>query len=210
MKEVPVTFISNFPLLLLRDGKGYDEWPQEIDARLNSILTINGDYYGLREDGIVIRNGVLYRKDEMPLRDLCVLFWDGTMETYPSMVIDAEQLMEQGAYQAWNFGPRLLDETGAAMENFNSDVNKVNPRTAIGYYEPGHYCFVAVDGRDEDTDGLTMPQLSLLMKALGCTRAYNLDGGKTSNMVWNDQVANNPSAGGRKCSDALVILDKQI
>ena len=105
-------------------------------------------------------------------------------------------------------GAMLLDETGMHKENFNSAVDKANPRTAIGYFEPGHYCFVAVDGRNSESDGLTMQQLSLLMEKLGCKVAYNLDGGKTSIMVWNDQVANVPSAGGRKCSDAVMILDR--
>lgn len=189
-------------------GRGHDEWPKDIAARLGGVLAINGDYYGLREDGIVIRNGVLYREDEMPLRDLCVLFWDGTMETYPSMVIDAKELMDQGAYQAWNFGPRLLDENGQAMENFNSDVNKINPRTAIGYYEPGHYCFVVVNGRSDDSPGLTMPDLSKLMKSLGCVRAYNLDGGQTSMMICGGRLVNDAYKGGRECSDAILIVDR--
>ena len=188
-------------------GKGYDEWPQEMDARMGSILTINGDYYGLRDDGVVLRNGTLYRDDDFPMMDVCVLYWDGTMATYPSMPFKSDEQIAKGAYQVWNFGPMLLDETGTHKENFNSAVDKSNPRTAIGYFEPGHYCFVAVDGRSRDSDGLTMQQLSLLMEKLGCKVAYNLDGGKTSIMVWNDEVANVPSDGGRKCSDAVMILD---
>lgn len=189
-------------------GRGHDEWPKDIAERLGGVLAVNGDYYGLREDGIVIRNGVLYREDEMPPRDLCVLFWDGTMETYPSMAIDAKELMDQGAYQAWNFGPLLLDETGAAKENFNSDVNKVNPRTAIGYYEPGHYCFVVVNGRSDDSPGLTTAELSKLMEKLGCMRAYNLDGGQTSMMICGGKLVNDAYKGGRECSDAIVIVDR--
>lgn len=191
-------------------GKGFDEWPQEMDARLGSILTINGDYYGLRDDGVVLRNGVLYRDDDFPMMDVCVLYWDGTMVTYPSMPFKSDAEIEKGAYQVWNFGPMLLDETGASKENFNSAVEKANPRTAIGYFEPGHYCFVAVDGRNSESGGFTMAQLSKLMEKLGCKVAYNLDGGKTSIMVWNDQVANVPKDGGRRCSDAIMILDMQI
>lgn len=190
-------------------GRGYSEWPQEMDQRLGGILTINGDYYGLREDGVVLRNGVFYRDDDFPMMDVCVLYWDGTMETYPSMPFDSAAQLEKGAYQVWNFGPMLLDETGAHKENFNSAVDKANPRTAIGYYEPGHYCFVVVDGRSGDSDGITMQNLSLLMEKLGCARAYNLDGGQTSIMVWNDALANQPSGGGRRCSDAVMIVDKQ-
>ena len=53
----------------------------------------------------------------------------------------------------------------------------------------------------------TMQQLSLLVEKLGCKVAYNLDGGQTSFMVWNDQVANVPSGGGRRCSAAVMLLD---
>jgi len=153
---------------------------------------------------------VLYRDDDFPMMDVCVLYWDGTMETYPSMPFKSDEQIEKGAYQVWNFGPMLLDETGMHKENFNSAVDKANPRTAIGYYEPGHYCFVVVDGRGGDSDGITMQNLSLLMEKLGCKRAYNLDGGQTSILVWNDAVANQPSDGGRRCSDAVVILDLQV
>ncbi len=33
------------------------------------------------------------------------------------------------------------------MTEFNSTLGKANPRTAVGNYEPGHYCFLVVDGR---------------------------------------------------------------
>ena len=38
-------------------------------------------------------------------------------------------------------------EDGKAKTTFTSDVKPKNPRSVIGYYEPGHYCFVQVDGR---------------------------------------------------------------
>ena len=68
-----------------------------------------------------------------------------------------------------------------------------NPRSVIGYYEPGHYCFVLVDGRRKYSRGLTMKELSQLMYTLGCVRAYNLDGGATAHMTWLNSVINSPS-----------------
>ena len=190
-------------------GRGFREPTTTLNRKLGGIIAINGDYYGARSDGIVIRNGVLYRSEDFPKRDVCVLYWNGVMETYDPVLFDANAAMRDGAYQAWNFGPKLLDENGAAMEHFNSDVDSPNPRTALGYYEPGHYCFVVVDGRQGNYHGMTLKQLSALMQQLGCARAYNMDGGNTSVMVVGNRVVNHPSGGGRKTSDIISIVDIQ-
>ena len=63
-----------------------------------------------------------------------------------------------------------------------------------------------VDGRGESS-GITLPALSRLFYDLGCSAAYNLDGGNSSIMVWGDKVINNPSGGGRESSDALLLTE---
>lgn len=188
-------------------GHGYSEWPVNIARRFGSIVTINGDYYGGRRNGVVIRNGTLYR-DERNVNDVCVLYWDGTMKTFSPDEFDAETEMANGAYQSWNFGPMLLDENGTALTEFNSDVTSRHPRSVIGYYEPGHYCFVAVDGRCSDSEGMRMSTLASLMESLGCKQAFNLDGGQTSMLYAGATLLNQPYKGGRKCSDVIMILDQ--
>ncbi len=189
-------------------GRYISEWPADLNKRLGGIIAVNGDYYGARSDGIVIRNGELYREDGYPSRDVCVLFWDGTMETYSPAEFDLDEVMERGAYQSWNFGPKLLDSYGMTMTSFNSDVNPRNPRTAIGYFEPGHYCLIVVDGRSSSSKGVTLKEFSQLVYNLGCQRAFNMDGGQTSEMVVGGTVVNNPYKGGRQCSDIIMIVDQ--
>ena len=188
-------------------GRGHWERLTSICERMKGILTVNGDYYGGRSDGVVIRNGKLYRDDKNPLRDICVINWDGTFETYHPNEWDSYRAMENGAYQAWNFGPALFDESGNAKESFDSEVSGLNPRTAIGYYEPGHYCFVVVDGRSNRSRGITLPDLSALMHSLGCAKAYNFDGGASSEMVVDGKTVNRPADGGRSTSDAVLIVE---
>ena len=92
------------------------------------------------------------------------------------------------------------------MTEFNSNVVRANPRTAIGYYEPGHYCFIVVDGRQTGySEGLSMEDLSQLMYDLGCKVAYNFDGGQTSMMVFDGKVVNKPYKDGRSCSDIVYV-----
>lgn len=186
-------------------GTAYTEDPADIAARWGSIVSLTGDYYGAHDGGVVIRNGELYR-DDPNANDVCVLYWDGTMRTFSPGDFDAETELANGAYQAWCFGPMLLDASGQAMTSFNSNVNPKNPRAAIGYYEPGHYCFVMVEGRTDESEGASLAELSELMASLGCAAAYNLDGGQTAALL-----AGTSALGGvesRPVSDIIMILDR--
>ena len=156
---------------------------------------------------LVVPAGMIYRANPTDC-DVCVLYYDGTMKVMSGDSFDLEEAIEDGAWQAWTFGPALLDTGGQPIASFSSTkrIISANPRTAIGYYEPGHYCLVVVDGRGESA-GISLPRLSQLFYDLGCTAAYNLDGGNSSIMVGGDEVINNPSGGGRESSDALLIAE---
>lgn len=193
-------------------GKGYADWPWTIAERKNAVVTINGDFYGTRDNGVVIRNGVLYRDDESLSRDVCVLYWDGTMECFGPKEFDTQREMDRGAYQAWNFGPMLLDQNGEIKTEYNASkkVHDVNPRAAIGYAEPGHYYMVVADGRSSSSVGLSLNSLSNLFAELGCKAAYNMDGGQTAVMVCGSEVINDQVGDGRQCSDFVMVVDEIV
>ena len=190
-------------------GIGYTENVLSMDESLNAVLAMNGDYYGNGGTGVVIRNGEVYRSTTSD-SDVCVLYYDGTMKTFSAQEFDVDQAIADGAWQAWCFGPELLDDTGSSKTDFTTDghVKEVNPRSAIGYYEPGHYCLVVVDGRQSGySEGMSLSQLSGLFEKLGCTSAYNMDGGKSSAMTFDDAVVNQPCDGGREVSDCILIKE---
>ena len=209
LADIYVRDITCFQSALAGDtyGRGYRDSISDMAALNSALLAINGDYYGNTNEGVVIRNGVIYRANRTNC-DVCVLYYDGTMRVMPGSSFSVEEAIADGAWQAWTFGPALLDTDGSPLSSFASTnrIISANPRTAIGYYEPGHYCMVVVDGRGESA-GITLPDLSQLFYELGCTAAYNLDGGNSSIMVWQDAVINNPSGGGRESSDALLIAE---
>lgn len=186
-------------------GKGIHEQTDVIAAENNAILAINGDYYG-NNAGPVVRNGVLYREEKY--KDVLIMDYDGSMHTLAVSELDMDNIKAEGVYQIWTFGPMLLKD-GQPITEFNSDLTRANPRTAIGYYEPGHYCFVVVDGRQPGySSGMTLQQLSKLFYQLGCRAAYNLDGGQSSEMVFDNEFVNQPYNGGRSVSDIVYIADE--
>ena len=180
-----------------------------------AIFALNGDYYGARNTGLCIRNGEVYRSSIIKNQDVCILYYDGTMETFLGEDFDLDAAIDKGAYQGWAFGPSLLDKDGKALDEYPSWYSKiadVNPRSAIGYYEPGHYCFVAIDGRSDVSAGMTFVEMSELMEDLGCKVAYNLDGGISSFMVYGNRYVHKPApAWGaeapRAISDCIIIKE---
>ncbi|MDO4564440.1 MAG: phosphodiester glycosidase family protein [Clostridia bacterium] len=201
-----MTMIKNDTL----EGSGNDDYTHNLAAEVGAIFAVNGDFCGDRDEGVVIRNGKLYRSNVF--YECCVLYQDGTMEVLSAAETDAEELLQNGAVHAWSFGPRLLNSDGSAITDNDAFspplLRPANPRTIIGYIEPGHYVFVVVDGRTDESDGMTFLECSEFMSSLGCKVAYNLDGGQSSEMVFQGEIVNVPYNGGRSCSDIVYIKDE--
>lgn len=177
------------------------------DDMVHPILSMNGDYISAKKIGIVIRNGTLYRSAETKFYDICALMKNGEMKIFPGDSFTVDEVLSYDPWQCWCFGPSLLDEDGNSKTEFQSNLTDTNPRSALGYYEPGHYCFVVVDGRKKGySSGVTMRQLSKLMHHLGCKAAYNMDGGSSSQMRFLGELVNLPS-GARKLPDIIYITE---
>ena len=191
-------------------GKNVTQSTSEIAASNNAVLAVNGDYYGVQERGYVIRNGVLYR-EEAGENDVLCIYADGSMKVVDPSTATAQELLEQGVWQAFSFGPGLITD-GEIDVALNTEVGKAkasNPRTAIGIIDDLHYVFVVSDGRSGESEGLSLYELASFMEQLGVQTAYNLDGGRSSTMVFQGEVVNNPSSGfrdeEREVSDIVYI-----
>ena len=196
-------------------GTNIIEDTSEIAEFYDAIFAINGDYYGFRETGIVIRNGVVYRDDGARIG--LAIYADGTMEVYDETTTTADELLAAGAWNTMSFGPALLDdgEMVDGIEDVEVDTNFGNhsiqgeqPRTGIGIIDENHFVFVVVDGRSPGySDGVTMTEFAEIFLELGATEAYNLDGGGSATMYFNGELVNNPLGEGeeRGTSDILYI-----
>lgn len=203
--DVWIKTIDAFHTALAKDtyGRGFHEMPLKIANDHQAVFAVSGDYYGAREQGVVVREGVLYR--DVMGDDVCILKKDGTLNIYPKSEFNALEMLNDSVWQAWAFGPALV-ENGVACDTSNSKIKVKNPRGAIGYYEPGHYCFVIVDGRQSGySDGMTLDELADTFVSLGCKTAYNLDGGATAMMVFQGKVISHPTNGGRSSSDIIYF-----
>ncbi len=135
--------------------------------------------------------------------------WDGT-DTWEDR-LPAEDIMLNGPLLRLNKSNEVLD---------SSAFNRLrHPRTCVGIKENGHLILLTIDGRNENADGMALPELQKIMQWLGCSDALNFDGGGSTTLwVQNDGlngVVNHPSdnkkwdhEGSRKVANVILIKKK--
>ena len=187
-------------------GKNVKAATSDTAEENNAIIAINGDYYGAREKGYVIRNGIAYRSTAESDSEILCIYADEHFDIISPSEASADELVEMGVWQAFTFGPGLVDGGEIAVSE-GQEVDQAmasNPRTAIGQIDELHYVFVVSDGRTNESAGLSLYQLAQFMKGLGCESAYNLDGGGSSTMYFDGEVINNPTTSGNSTKERRV------
>jgi exopolysaccharide biosynthesis protein len=187
----------------------------DIAADAGAVLAINGDYYGFRDTGIVIRDGVAFR--DAGARQGLAFYTDGTARLYDETRTSADELVKAGVWNTLSFGPGIV-ENGAVVGGIDEvevDTNVGNhsiqgnqPRTGVGYIDTNHLLFIVVDGRSTGySRGVTMTEFAQIFVDHGARLAYNIDGGGSSTMVFNATLVNNPLGKGdeRGTSDILYV-----
>jgi exopolysaccharide biosynthesis protein len=215
--DVVVSDASQLSSAFAKDSFGQNiiEYTSEIASNNNAVFAINGDYYGFRDDGIVIRNGVIYR--DVPARTGLAFYRDGSLRVYDETQTSAQELLDAGVWNTLSFGPALLVDSTipANLTSVEVDTNFGNhsiqgnqPRTGVGILSNNHFVFVVVDGRSSGySRGVSLTEFAQIFKDLGCTTAYNIDGGGSSTMYFMGRVVNNPLGKNRErgTSDILYV-----
>lgn len=95
-----------------------------------------------------------------------------------------------------------------------------HPRTCLGIKPNGRVILLTVDGRNENSAGMSLFELTKLMRWLGCNSAINFDGGGSTTLWVNGMpdggVINYPTdnkkwdhEGQRKVAN-VVLVKKQV
>ena len=144
------------------------------DAAGEVIAASNGDFYyvksGKPEGGLVLEGTVIRKNNKRPFfavlnnGDIVIREAGGKLSDVYDAVAGRELLL-------WN--SKVTNETDGLR----------NPRTAIGICEDGTVVILNVDGREPASAGVTISELAEIMKAQGCTKAINLDGGGSASLM---------------------------
>ncbi|MFA6807537.1 MAG: phosphodiester glycosidase family protein [Eubacteriales bacterium] len=169
----------------------------------------NAQGNGAFPDGITIQNGkIVYSNVEDSLTSLIAFDENGRLilKCFDSNKIDLDNIRD-----AVTFYPYLIVDGKPLIEGDGGWG--LAPRTGIGQKADGTVVFVVIDGRQPGWSmGATLRDLMNVFLEYGVTNAANLDGGSSTEMVYQGQIVNNLWSifGERYIPTAFIVLPEQL
>jgi exopolysaccharide biosynthesis protein len=189
-------------------------YPDELARKFKAVYAQNGNYFADPENkdrGPDVRNGVIYKEKIGP--SFMYFQPDGAMEVCDTVrqPVTLQSLLDDGVSEIYGFGPILVEDGKVRDDLRKHRLWPVNPRSAFGTVEPGHYVGILVDGRKPGVSrGVDLQRLAEEFVTQGCVSAYNQDGGQSSAMVFmgnqiNDHKNESAFHGQRRVPDLLTF-----
>lgn len=206
--DIYVRNVEDFRTGIWKNSMGKATSMRAFSQDVKAVAALSGDFSSQRPGrGYIIRNGVLYCENKSE-RDIALMRYDGSID----FVLNSERkntpLVVNDIWQTWDFGPILVRDGEIRSDLLKTAkaiwIEDSHPRAVLGYFEPGHYMFIMVEGRNSRSDGLDIEGLARLMRDLGCTSAINLDGGSSAYLYFDGSVRNDRYAS-REVPDILYI-----
>jgi exopolysaccharide biosynthesis protein len=197
----------------------------EYGRSTGAIAAINGNFFDIKNGGSVdfikmndsvLSNNRLWANNTRARHQQAALVihkgklriakWDGSANWESKL--KAADVMNTGPLLLWQ-GERQQLDTG--------EFNRArHPRTAIAYLGKKRVLFITVDGRNEQSAGMSLPELASIIKWLKAKDGINMDGGGSTTMWINNQpdngVVNYPTdnkkwdhAGERKVANVIIV-----
>ena len=128
-----------------------------------------------------------------------IFCWDYPINNRPGnpALVNYDNAQYWSVVEAMHAGPILINK-GLQMVTteeeifFNTPVDGIQPRSAMGLKKNGDVIFMVVDGRQIDSRGVYLKELAMLMAQFDCDQALNLDGGGSSALIINGKLINKP------------------
>ena len=159
----------------------------------NAVIAINADYLSNNpaKTSFEYRMGEKVRAKFNPTKDLLVTDENGDFHIFTAkrQKDGVARLQKDGhrIINAFTFGPALVidEELQTIPQKYGYNPHGREPRMAIGQMDKLSYVLVLAEGRTEDSQGVTQQELADFMFGLGCSQAFNFDGGNSATMVFN-------------------------
>ena len=134
------------------------------------------------------------------------------LTTLPHLPGSAEPSLVIGGWpRILHNGVDITADAPSVEGTLSRNAEMRHPRTAVGFSRDSLTLYLfAVDGRSENSGGMTLTELAAMMRTLGAWDALNFDGGGSTTMVVGGVVVNKPSdpKGEREVGNALMVVKR--
>lgn len=212
--EVKIAHPSQFRRFLAGGTFGSEQLyvTTEMAKSVNAVVASSGDFYGYRQAGTLVYDGVVRRVDN-GLVDTCYVDQNGDLSfgsREDNLTREQTQTLvdQQGIRFSLAFGPVLIRE-GQVVTPDSYAVGEINdhyPRSALCQLGKLHYLLAVVNGEEEQPEVPTIHEFARNLLNLGVQTAYALDGGQTAVIAMDGQLINAVLYGQqRKISDIIYF-----
>lgn len=176
--------------------------PSKIANDNQVVFAMTGDFahHRIRNNsrpGIIIRDGEIFssktrtaKSTKFPPEDNLALFSDGAMKVFNFDEHTAQEYLAMGATDVLAFGPVLVRDNVINEEVLKKHGIYNDPRVGIGIIDNNHYIAIVVEGRYASSKGTNTRTLAQMFVDLGCSNAFNLDGGDSANLTFMGKQLN--------------------
>lgn len=160
---------------------------------------------GGKASGIIIENGKLKTPDAS-YGSYKIVGLDNENRMIVSNSMTYTKMKSLNLTSAVSFGPVIILNGNPTIKSGDGGWG-IQPRTAIAQKKDGSILMLVIDGRQAGSIGATLKNVQDILLQYGAYNAFNLDGGASSTMVYNDKLINKPSdiMGERYVPTAFII-----
>ena len=206
--EVKIADASQFRRKITDDtfGSAMQLFATELSNSVNAVVAMNADYYGFRDFGIMAYNRNLYRMDNSVYTgmykkyncvDTCFVTAEGEFLYVHRLDEYSWEEMEQyikdnNVLFSISFGPVLIENGELQVCDWYpaGEIDKGYSRAGIGIYDDLHYYYMSLNHSPERAARWTVNEFGRQMYNKGLRSAYCLDGGQTSEIVFQGEPYN--------------------
>ena len=164
--------------------------PDVIADKVNAVVAFNADFITRQKNGLVFKQGVLYKDNLNGKQDVLLIDEAGDFHPVhlPKKGVNSETVEGKKVLNAFCFGPVLV-ENGEVCTGWK-DFGYLKPqelyaRMALCQVGPLHYRVILTTHLQSYTTGLTLKAFAQLCKDEGAVTAYNLDGGESTTLYFH-------------------------
>jgi Phosphodiester glycosidase len=192
-------------LVLSKDKLGELETTQQAVSRLGAAAGVNaGGYVENKSDalpnGTIFLNGQYLNGPATVSNDSIFIGMNNKRQLIGGSYSNQAEIDQLSPLFGITSGPILVQEgVKATIPSHLEPTTKRSARTVIANYHDDQLLFLVIDGDDNNKQaGATLEELQDKLISLGVKDAYNLEGGGSSSLVFNNEMMNLPAEGKAK------------